>query len=90
MELQHEPPRRREETMSEHLRVIVAIDDDGSEALYVDGELRSSEGYTVYACDIAEVVGDATMTFAHVSVSGKYGAEVPWPERFDALRQRAA
>jgi hypothetical protein len=76
--------------MGEHSRVIVAIDENGDEALYVDGELRCFDGYTVDAYDIAEAVGNATMTFAHVAVSGTYGEDVPWPARFDALCQRSA
>jgi hypothetical protein len=69
--------------VNEPIHVIVAIDEDSNEALYVGGDLESRDGPTVYACDIAAAVGDKVIQFSHVSVSGKTGGV--WPKRFEEL-----
>ncbi len=63
--------------------VVAVIDEDGNEALYVSGVLHKIEGNTIYACDIAEVLGDEIMQFSQVHIEGNKCDE--WPERFDSL-----
>lgn len=63
------------------IHVIVAIDENSDEALYIGGDLKSCDGPTVYACDIAQAVGDATIQFSHVHVK----TEADWPDKFECL-----
>ena len=60
--------------------VVVVIDDNGDEALYVSGILTSADGPTVYACDIAEAVGDELIQFSHKAVERV--VEV-WPKKLE-------
>ena len=71
--------------MSNHVTsVVVAIDGDGNEALYVDGFLKSAQGEpTVYACDIAgQVASDQQITFRHVRVDRPDYSK--WPDDLDS------
>lgn len=68
--------------MNEPIHVIVAIDLDGNEALYVGGDLKSCDGPTVYACDIAEAVGDKTIQFSHFKIDREI---TEWPYKFESL-----
>lgn len=62
--------------------VIVAIDEDGFEALYVSGDLKSCDGPTVYARDIAKAVGDELIQFSHVHFDR---AIHQWPQKYEQL-----
>lgn len=62
--------------------VIVVIDADGNEALYVGGILKSCDGPTVYACDIAEAVGEDAIQFSHVPIDKQI---TDWPDKFEKL-----
>lgn len=64
--------------------VIVAIDDDSNEALYVDGQLASEDGPTVYACDVAMHTDGMVMRFRHIDVSGVHLDK--WPSDFHQLK----
>ena len=64
---------------------VVAIDDDSNEALYIDGQLASADGPTVYACDIASHAHDRVIQFSHVSVGGLHADK--WPESLEDLKR---
>lgn len=67
--------------------IIVVIDEDSNEAMYVGGELQPTDGGTVYACDIANAAGDDAIQFSHVPISGVIER---WPDRFERLVLREA
>jgi hypothetical protein len=64
-------------------KVVVAIDEDYREALYVDGKLRCADGSTIYASDIADAVGSGLMRFEHRGVK----TEFEWPNDLAKLRR---
>lgn len=75
---------------NEVIDVVVAIDDESNEALYVNGILAFADGPTVYAHYINMAAKGRLMSFEHVSVLGVFGGEPKWPERLSDLRREDA
>lgn len=48
-------------------KITVATEQDGNEALYVDGKLDTSDS-TIYACDIAEAAAGEPCIISHRTV----------------------
>jgi hypothetical protein len=76
--------RKKREVM-DYKHIIVVTDQDGNQALYLNGDLQVSDN-TIYACDIAEHAGREPINFSHVNV------ELPeaqlcndWPDKFEEL-----
>lgn len=72
-----EPPEIRD--------VVVVIDEDAAEALYIDGEIVGGIDYTVYAYDLAEAVGESIIKFSHIEVTREDGAS--WPQKLADLKR---
>ena len=62
--------------MSKLRQITVVTDQDGTEALYVDGELYEQD-QTIYAVDIALAAGRDPVMFVHRGIDELVGR---WPQ----------
>jgi hypothetical protein len=65
------------------LKVVAVLATDGSEAVYIDGNLRLSQ-FTIYIGELIAEVGPVPILLSQAVLESDFEGE--WPERFDDLK----
>ena len=64
--------------------VVAVVDENGNEAIYVDGQRAIVGNCVVFLSEIADCVGDERIRFRYMEVDGTY-RDGCWPESLESL-----